>query len=93
MTVPQKPGWESKISIIKLKVYLLGNKAQPVIDNTFDKMNTQGRLKYTNGPIPFSFLVFVVYKTDSQGKRKGPTVIDHWKLNDLVLPDFYPLFL
>lgn len=91
MTMPLKPGWESKVSAIKPKVYPLGNKAQRIVDDTFEKMHTQGRLKYTTDPTPFSFPVFVVYKTDSQGKRKGRAVVDIRKLNDLVLPDSYPL--
>ena len=91
MTVPLKPGWESKVSAIKPKVYLLGNEARRIVDNTFEEMHTQGRLKYTIDPTPFSFPVFVVYKTDSQGKRKGCAVVDIRKLNDLVLPDSYPL--
>ncbi len=54
-------------------------------------MHKQGRLEYTTDPTPFSFPVFVIYKTDSHSKRKGRTVIDIRKLNDLVLPDSYPL--
>lgn len=34
--------------------------------------------------------MFVIYKTDHQGRRKGRAVIDIQKLNELVLPDFYP---
>lgn len=91
MIVPLKPGWESKVSAIKPKVYPLGNEARRIVDNTFEEMHTQGRLKYTTDPTPFSFPVFVVYKTNFQGKRKGRAVIDIQKLNNLVLPDFYPL--
>ena len=91
MTVPLKPGWESKVSAIKSRIYPLGNEARRVVDNTFDEMHKQGRLEYTTDPTPFSFPVFVIYKTDSNGKRKGRAVVDIRKLNDLVLPDFYPL--
>ena len=91
MTVPLKPGWESKVSAIKPKVYPLGNEARRVVDNTFDEMHRQGRLKYTTDPTPFSIPVFVIYKTDSQGRRKGRAVVDIRKLNDLILPDSYPL--
>ena len=93
MTVPLKPGWESKVSAIKPKVYPLGNETRHVVDNTFDEMHGQSHLKYITDPTPFSFPVFVVYKTDSQGKKKGRAVIDIQKLNDLVLPDSYPLSL
>lgn len=65
MTVPLKPGWESKVSAIKPKVYPLGNEARRVVDNTFNEMHKQGHLKYTTDPTLFSFPVFFVYKTDS----------------------------
>ena len=91
MTVLLKPGWESKVSSIKPRIYPLGNKARQVIDDTFDEMQRKGRLEYTTDPTLFSFPVFVIYKTDSHGRRKGRAVIDLRKLNDLVLLDFYPL--
>lgn len=72
-------------------MYPLGNEARRVVNNIFDKIYRQGHLKYTTNPTPFSFSVFIVYKTDSQGKRKGHAVVDIRKLNDLVLPDSYPL--
>lgn len=56
-------------------------------------MYKQGRLKYITDPTPFSFPVFVIYKIDSHGKRKGRAVVDIRKLNNLVLPDSYPLLL
>ena len=91
MTVPLKPGWESKVSTIKPRIYPLGNEARRVVDDTFDEMQKQGRLQYTTDPTPFSFPVFVVFKTDQQGRRKGRAVVDIRRLNELVLPDFYPL--
>lgn len=90
MTVPLKSGWESKVSAIKPRIYPLGNEARRVIDNTFDKMHRQNCLQYTTEPTSFSFPVFVIYKTDHQGRRKGQAVVDIQKLNELVLPDFYP---
>ncbi len=91
MTVPLKLGWELKVSAIKPRIYPLGNEACCIIDDTFDKMHKQGRLQYTTEPTPFNFPVFVIYKTDHQGRRKGRVVVDIRKLNKLVLPDSYPL--
>ena len=91
MTVPLKPGWESKVSAIKPRIYPLGNKARRIVNDTFDEMHKQGRLEYITDPTHFSFPVFVIYKTDSYGKRKGRAVVDIRKLNDLVLPDSYHL--
>lgn len=89
MKIQLKPGWESKVFSIKPKVYPLGNNSRRLVDNTFDKMHKQRRLKLITDPILFSFPVFIVWKIDAQGKKKGCTVIDIWKLNELVLPDFY----
>ncbi len=56
-------------------------------------MHKQGRLRYTTDPTPFNFPVFVMFKTDHQGRRKGRAVVDIRRLNKLVLPDSYPLSL
>lgn len=93
MTVPLKLGWESKVSAIKPRIYLLGNEVWRVIDDNFHKIHKQSRLQYTTKPTSFSFSVFIIYKTDHQGKRKGRAVVNMQKLNKLVLPDsyFFPL--
>ena len=93
ITVPLKPGWESKVSSIKPRIYPFGNEAQKVVDNTFDEMHRQARLEYTTDPTLFSCPVFVIYKIDSHGKKKGRAVVDIRKLNNLVLLDSYPLLL
>lgn len=76
MKVPLKPGWEAKVSAIKPRVYSLENEAHQLVDETFDKMHCLGRLKFTSGHTPFSFPVFVVWKLDAEGKRKGKAVVD-----------------
>ena len=91
MKVPFKPSWEAKVSAIKPGVYLLRNKARQLVNQTFDKMHCFGRLKFTSEHISFSFPVFVVWKLDAKGKRKGRAVVDIQKLSEMVLPDSYPL--
>ncbi len=60
MKVHLKPGWETKVSSIKPRVYLLGIEAKRLVDETFDEMQCLGRLKYITSHTPFSFPVFVV---------------------------------
>ena len=91
MTVPLKPGWKAKVSAIKPRVYPLRNDARWLVDDTFNKLHQQDRMKFTSDPTPFSFPVFVVWKSDSESKKKGRAVVDICKLNDLVLPNSYPL--
>ena len=55
-------------------------------------MHCLGRLKFTSKHIPFSFPVFVIWKLDAEGKKQGRAMVDIQKLNDMVLPDSYPLF-
>ena len=93
MKVLLKPEWEAKVSAIKPRVYPLRNEARQFVDETFDEMHRLGRLKFIYEHIPFSFPVFVVWKTDAEGKKKGRAVVDICKLNEMVLLDFYPLFL
>ncbi len=54
-------------------------------------MHKQSCLQYTTNLTLFSFLVFVIYKTNQHGRRKGRAVVNIRKLNELVLPDSYPL--
>lgn len=92
MKVLLKPGWEAKVSAIKPRVYLPGNEAYQLVDKMFDEMHCLGRLKFTTKHTPFSFLLFVVWKTDAEGKRKGRAVVDILKLNEImVLLDSNPL--
>ncbi len=76
MTVPLKPGWKSKVSSIKPRIYPLGNEVWQVVDDKFDEMHKQGRLEYTTDPTLINFPVFIIYKTDSHGKKKGRTIVD-----------------
>lgn len=75
------------MSVIKPRVYSLGNKACRLVDKTFDKLHCFGHLKFTFKYIPFSFSMFVVRKTDAEGKKKSRAVIDIRKLNEMMLPD------
>lgn len=93
MKVHLKPGWETKVSTIKPRVYPLSIKAKRLVDETFDKMQYLGHLKYTTSHTPFSFPVSIVYKTNAKRERKGRAVVDICKLNDLVIPNAYPLSL
>lgn len=93
MKVPVKPGWEAKVSAIKPRVYLLGNNACQLVNKIFDEMHRLDRLTFTSEHIPFSFPIFVVWKTDAESKRKSRAVVDIQTLNEMVLPDSYPLLL
>ena len=91
MKVPPKPGWEAKVSAIKLRVYLMGTKACQLVDKTFDEMHCFARFKFKSEHTLFRFSVFVVWKLNAKDKRKGRAVVNIQKLNNMVLPEFYLL--
>ena len=59
MRIPLKEGWQNKL-IERSKIYPLGIQDKKLVDEIFDKMHKQSRLKWTDKKTPFSFLVFVV---------------------------------
>ena len=89
MTVPLWDDWQSRVSAIRPRVYPLGNESKKLVDDMFDELQRQGCLVYTQTHIPFSFPMFVVWKLGLNGSRKGRTVVDIQKLNDLVVLDLY----
>ena len=91
MKVHLKSGWELKVSAIKLRVYPLGIDNKRLVDKTFDELQRLDCLKYTTSPTPFSFPVFVIWKTVANSEKKGQAIVDIRKLNNLVIFDAYPL--
>ena len=71
----------------------MSNNAKNVVDKVFDKLHSQKRLGWTSGSTPFSFPIFIVWKTLPNGSRKGRPVIDIRGLNAIMLPNVYLLSL
>ena len=88
MKLPLRHDWQDKVSG-KAKIYPLGIRDREVIDKVFDELHEQGRLEWTKEATPFSFPVFVVWKTLIDGKAKGRPVVDIRRLNELLVRDAY----
>jgi len=73
------------------QVYPLGIKDRKHIDKTFDKLYEKERMSWSTTSTPFSYPVFVVWKTLPSGERKGRVVIDIRGLNQISRIDVYPL--
>ena len=86
MPIPLKPDAKAKPS----KVYPLDQKDREIVDATFDKLQQQGKLRFSTQPTPFSWPCFVVWRDTPQG-RKGRVVIDIRGLNAITEDDGYPL--
>lgn len=92
MKVQLRHDWQNRLpNANKAKIYPLGLRDREVVDKTFDEMQKQGRLEYTTQATPFSYPVFVVWKTLLDGSKKGRAVVDIRGLNDLIVPDVYPV--
>lgn len=91
MTVPLCDNWQDKVLSIKPYIHPLGLESKKLADDIFNKLQYQGRLTYTQTHTSFSFPVFIVWKFDSNGNKKGRIVVDIKKLNKLIILDSYPL--
>ena len=90
MRIPLRSDWESKVPKTA-RIYPLSNESKAIVDKTFDKLHDQGRMVWTNTSTPFSYPVFVVWKAQPSGERKGRVVVDIRGLNAITQPDVYPL--
>ena len=81
--------------VVPSKVYPVGQADRDFIDQEFDKLQRQGKLEYTTQPTPFSYPVFVVWRTihkpDEPPERKGRVVVDIRGLNKITKRDTYPM--
>ncbi|KAI0996230.1 hypothetical protein K3495_g11949, partial [Podosphaera aphanis] len=95
MTIDLVPDWQLKYKAGQAKVYAAGTEDRRLIDKTFDSLHDQGRLRWTQASTPFSFPCFVIWKhvtkPDGSNERKGRVVIDIRALNQITLPDAYPI--
>jgi hypothetical protein len=90
MKIPLKSDWEQRLPARGARVYPVGNEAKAVIDKTFNALHERGRMTFSTTATPFSWPVFVVFK-QVNGQRVGRPVIDMRGLNQMVLPDVYPI--
>lgn len=89
MQIPLQSDWEKRVDG-KAKVYPLGTKDREFV-TTFDELHSLGQMSWTKTSTPFSYPCFVVWKTLPSGERKGRVVVDIRGLNNLTIPDAYPL--
>lgn len=86
---------EPDAKVAPSKVYPVGQTDKDFIDQEFDKLQSQGKLEFTSQPTPFSFPVFVVWRTiqkpDEPPVRKGRVVVDIRGLNKVTKLDTYPM--
>ncbi|SLM33512.1 reverse partial [Lasallia pustulata] len=97
LSIPLTVDWNTSTAAkLSHRAYPMGPNERAVIDEEFDKMHKQGRMSWSVKPTPFSFPVFVVWKTVFSGSEKKPTkkgrvVVDIRGLNKITTTDAYPI--
>ncbi|SLM38909.1 probable transposable element [Lasallia pustulata] len=97
LSIPLTVDWNTSTAAkLSHRAYPMGPNKRAVIDEEFDKMHEQGRMSWSVEPTPFSFPVFVVWKTVFSGSEKKPTkegrvVVDIRGLNKITTTDAYPI--
>ena len=86
---------QSNAKLPPSKVYPMSQKDREFIDKEFDKLQTQDKLEYTSQPTPYSYPIFVVWRTvhrpDEPPERKGRVVVNIRGLNKATIPNTYPM--
>jgi hypothetical protein len=90
MRLSLKNEWQNKMTV-KIKIYSLRTNDRKVINDIFDRLQTQERLKFIKKATPFSYSVFVVW-TVKNDVRKSRVIIDIRDLNALLISDAYSVF-
>ncbi len=92
MTVLLKNDWLSQLAGIKTGTHCPGNEFWRHFNKKFDELQRQRCLVETASQAPLNFLVFVLWKVVGPDEKRNGSVMDNiQRLNDLVVPDSYPL--
>ncbi|SLM40586.1 probable transposable element [Lasallia pustulata] len=97
LSIPLTVDWNTSTAAkLSHQVYPMGPNERAVIDEEFDKMHEQGRMSWSVKPTPFSFPVFVVWKTvfyrsEKKPTKKGRVIVDIRGLNKITTTDAYPI--
>ena len=91
MRLSLKTDWEQKIKK-KVRIYSLNSRDRELVNETFDKLQKQEKLSFTNESISFSFFCFVVWRNSSKMK-KNKMMIDIRELNAVFQFDAYSILL
>lgn len=73
------------------KVYQLGPEDKRLIDETFNLLHQQGKMKWSTKPTQYGAPVFVIWRTLPSGEQKRRVMTDIRELNKMALVDLYPM--
>jgi hypothetical protein len=82
-----KEDWQDKM-IVKIKIYSLDTNDRKMINDTFNRLQTQNKLKFTIAATSFAYSVFVIW-TIKDDVRKNKIIVNIRDLNALLISDAY----
>jgi hypothetical protein len=74
--------------IVKIKIYTLNTKDKKIVNDIFNRLQTQNKLKFIIVATSFAYSVFVVW-TIKNDVRKERVIMNIRKLNNLLVSDVY----
>ena len=92
MPIPLKPNWAKKIKTNR--VYFLDFKNRILVNETFDKLHREKKMRWSKNLTSFEYSVFVIWKTIIKNEisiRKNRAVVDIRELNEIIQIDAYPM--
>jgi hypothetical protein len=87
MRLSLKEKWQNKL-IVKIKIYSLNTNDRKIVNDTFNCLQTQNKLKFIIVAISFVYSVFVVW-TIKNDVRKERVIMNIRRLNNLLVSDVY----
>jgi hypothetical protein len=85
-----KKRWQDKM-IVKIKIYSLKIDDKKMINDIFNRLQTQSRLKFTIATTFFNYSIFVMWMIKND-VRKNKTIMNIRKFNALLISDAYSVF-
>ena len=74
------------VEVKSIKIYSLNYKNKKIVDNIFDKLHEQNKIKYITQSTSFNFSIFVIWRDTSKKKR---IVINIRDFNDIIKSNNY----
>ncbi len=87
MRLSLKNEWQNKL-IVKIKIYSLDTNDRKIVNDIFNRLQTQNKLKFTIVATSFAYSVFVVW-TIKNDVRKERVIMNIRELNNLFVSDVY----
>jgi hypothetical protein len=89
MRLSLKENWQNKM-IAKIKIYSLETKDRKMMNDIFNRLQAQSRLKFTTIATLFNYSIFVIW-TVKDDIRKNKTIISIKELNALLMSNVYSI--